>query len=657
MSEGKGVEPGAGGSMSANNLIVKDGVAGGAVGSKASCSNILFKFFVYIFVCFQNLMTSGTVFGWTPLATMLRNDNVFSSDCTKGQTECSSQELQLSVMYTVGSWGFAIGGFCFGIIHDRVGPKLSNVLVSFFAVLGSILVLIASKYAIDGLFTPGFAVYCFGCGGMFYTQFSFTKLFPGNEPTAISILSATVDLSSLVFAVYFVVYDAGSITVSGIFTAQAVIISIFGVAAFVAIHPWDQWEVGESGFQWIWLPRKKPVVHEHHHAPSPASSVNQTSAAEGLPSGAGMQPSSALQSTDGHALNGAADAPESPSVVSDIVVEERRSLDLVRPTASEAHEAPVLDGQDRAEAHGPVSDYAEAIVPSMDSPTVAERQTTEAVEASSSDGSPAEADTEPAHASAVSVDSTTAVAVADAHPGSVAVDVSGDDSGCGAAAEKETDTESEPEISSLRLFIEVVTSRPYILALVFLCAVWIRLSFFLSTARAFLLSVSSNEGQVNTALTALGWIIPAGALSSPLIGMFLQKYGTRWSLVAVTALCSLFTLFVCIPNLGLQYASFVLWSITRTWLFSTYYSFVGVNFSPLVSSRAASLGSLIMSTFGLLQLVLVVISGTTVSFLGVYLILISGLVVQLYVTIALWSPVFPSHSLSPVRPAEPLPHP
>jgi MFS family permease len=184
------------------------------------------------------------------------------------------------------------------------------------------------------------------------------------------------------------------------------------------------------------------------------------------------------------------------------------------------------------------------------------------------------------------------------------------------------------------LFFRTIMSRPYIYLALFLSFSWLRYSLFLSSASEMLVrTYGASESQSLIMLRVYSWIIPAGALTVPIVGKFLERFGSPLSMAVSTALSAALTLTICIPSLYAQYASFVLWAVGRTWLFSTYYATTGM-LPAAVAGRAASFGILIMSTFSLLVMFLFWLGSSPFSgnFIPVFLILISLLIAQMVIS-------------------------
>uniref|UniRef100_A0A7S0HBC4 Major facilitator superfamily (MFS) profile domain-containing protein n=1 Tax=Hanusia phi TaxID=3032 RepID=A0A7S0HBC4_9CRYP len=171
---------------------------------RALCNSETSRTILLVFGLCQSFSCSGIIFGFTAIATALKNIGQYSSLCestndTAGIKHCTAQDLRFSLLYTIGSSALFASFICHGIILDRIGPKVTSCVGLTCISLGFYLLSFSDSNGFDGY--PGaFALIGAGGPGVHLSLFHLTNLFNENvRGTMKSCLVGAFVMSAILF--------------------------------------------------------------------------------------------------------------------------------------------------------------------------------------------------------------------------------------------------------------------------------------------------------------------------------------------------------------------------------------------------------------------------------------------------------------------------
>ncbi|KAI4881232.1 hypothetical protein NFI96_033479 [Prochilodus magdalenae] len=176
---------------------------------------------------------AGVVFGWASLVFVLKTDGYFSDLCVNvteangtAVTDCSAQDEQFSLIFTVASFMNNFLTLPNGFLFDHFGTMATRFLAIFLYTTGTLLVAVSSK-ALSLLFFP--ALSCITVGGIMFllTNIQVGNLFGTHRSTIITLYNGAFDSSSAVFLIIKVLYENGiSLRTSFLFLSACDIIHL-----------------------------------------------------------------------------------------------------------------------------------------------------------------------------------------------------------------------------------------------------------------------------------------------------------------------------------------------------------------------------------------------------------------------------------------------
>ncbi|KAM8807312.1 equilibrative nucleobase transporter 1 [Eudromia elegans] len=157
----------------------------------------------------------GVVFGWASLVYVLKQLGYFQELCLPAagangtaQLDCSGQDEQLSLVFTIASFMNNFMTFPMGYLFDRFGTAVARLVAISFYTTGTLLVAFS---------TPGSAVLLFpamsllSVGGilLILTNMQVGNLFGRHRSVVITLYNGAFDSSSAVFLIIKVLYERG----------------------------------------------------------------------------------------------------------------------------------------------------------------------------------------------------------------------------------------------------------------------------------------------------------------------------------------------------------------------------------------------------------------------------------------------------------------
>uniref|UniRef100_A0A3Q3L9Q9 Solute carrier family 43 member 3a n=1 Tax=Mastacembelus armatus TaxID=205130 RepID=A0A3Q3L9Q9_9TELE len=159
------------------------------------------------------LCFSGVVFGYASLVFVLKEDGYFSQLCvtvpginsTLNSTDCSRQDEQFSLVFTITSFVCNVLNLVNGYIFDQFGTMATRLMAISLYTTGTLLVAFSSAE----LLCP--ALSCIAVGGilLLMTNVQVGNLFATHRSTIITLYNGAFDSSSAVFFVIKVLYEQG----------------------------------------------------------------------------------------------------------------------------------------------------------------------------------------------------------------------------------------------------------------------------------------------------------------------------------------------------------------------------------------------------------------------------------------------------------------
>ncbi|XP_074087604.1 equilibrative nucleobase transporter 1 isoform X1 [Macrotis lagotis] len=161
---------------------------------------------------------SGLIFGWTSLVFVLKSDGYFEDLCEQplvnqtsnatGHAECSAQDSQLSLIFTLASFSNNFMTFPMGYIFDRLGTTVARLIAIVLYAGATFLVAVSSAGTAPMLFAafPMLAV-----GGILFllTNLQVGNLFGKHRSTIITLYNGAFDSSSAIFLIIKILHERG----------------------------------------------------------------------------------------------------------------------------------------------------------------------------------------------------------------------------------------------------------------------------------------------------------------------------------------------------------------------------------------------------------------------------------------------------------------
>ncbi|XP_042305059.1 solute carrier family 43 member 3 isoform X1 [Sceloporus undulatus] len=157
---------------------------------------------------------AGVIFGWASLVFVLKDLGYFQDLCvsvanqTANQTDCSAQDEQLSLIFTIGSFMNNFMTFPTGYIFDRFGTTVARLLAISSYTTGTLLIAFSTAATAVMLF-PALSFLSIGGILLILTNMQVGNLFGKHRSTVITLYNGAFDSSSAVFLVIKLLYEQG----------------------------------------------------------------------------------------------------------------------------------------------------------------------------------------------------------------------------------------------------------------------------------------------------------------------------------------------------------------------------------------------------------------------------------------------------------------
>ncbi|NXF89599.1 S43A3 protein, partial [Eubucco bourcierii] len=156
----------------------------------------------------------GIIFGWASLVFVLKNLDYFVDLCqttitnSSAQPDCSRQDEQLSLVFTIGSFMNNFMTFPMGFIFDRFGTAVAR-LIAISLYTGGILLVAFSTQELAVLLFPAMSMISVGGMLLILTNMQVGNLFGKYRSIIITLYNGAFDSSSAVFLIIKVLYERG----------------------------------------------------------------------------------------------------------------------------------------------------------------------------------------------------------------------------------------------------------------------------------------------------------------------------------------------------------------------------------------------------------------------------------------------------------------
>jgi len=166
------------------------------------------------------VLFAGPIYGFSQIELILKDEGVYK------QADGTFNAVKYNTIITIASTLTAGSGIIIGTVLDHIGPRWLMLMATAFCITACLLF---------GLLDEYMAAFClFALGGMstLLSAFRTGFLFPDRLPLIVSGASCLFDSSSVVFAVFYQLYQHG-VTVKQLFVGYAIIAGVLGVCNFV----------------------------------------------------------------------------------------------------------------------------------------------------------------------------------------------------------------------------------------------------------------------------------------------------------------------------------------------------------------------------------------------------------------------------------------
>ncbi|XP_038641680.1 solute carrier family 43 member 3-like [Scyliorhinus canicula] len=168
---------------------------------------------------FECLGFAGVAFGWASLVLVLKKEDYFLDSCVplhnssdSGErnitTGCDPQDQRFTLVFTVASFAFNVLAFPVGVLFDRLGTWITR-LVAILMYTTATLMIAFSTAASAGLLFPAVSLLAVGGNILVITNIQIGNLFGNRRSTVITLYYGAFATSSAILLLVKVLYEAG----------------------------------------------------------------------------------------------------------------------------------------------------------------------------------------------------------------------------------------------------------------------------------------------------------------------------------------------------------------------------------------------------------------------------------------------------------------
>jgi len=488
--------------------------------------------------------------GWSALSLVFLREGVYRRLCDDGQTTCESQQLRLSLVFTVGTVVLQASSLPIGLFLDQFGPRITTIVGTFVFACGLLLLGLAEP-DVD-LYIPGFALICIGGPCVYFSALVMgAHLWPQRPATITSILSSAVDTSTGVFLVFEVINlytGLKSSTFFFIYLIGPLVLFVLAVLLWPSVNEVEDDPVlaarvrrnsfdtdrSDRSEDTVPMPsslddRFEDTMRSLRISPAPVvapgfgnennNNNNNNNTDNNNNSGNAIRVKKKVKKTK---KNGEADTPE--------------PVDPSKPSpVSSSHSKKKKKKSARGNEHkrNKTSSFLDAVKPSKDQSPARLKEVSFHLDMNKV-GESAEVDRDPSHL--------------------VRSPLSG------RVIFKTTAETTKNQILSIEYWTMLAYITPSI----------VFANFYLSTIPIRLAQHTSDQDDINWLTRAFGIVLPCSLLAAPFIGFLLDRRGHITALTVVQVSSLVKCILQLIPNVWLQIATFIAFACWRAFFYSVY---------------------------------------------------------------------------------------
>ncbi|OQS03397.1 hypothetical protein THRCLA_21176 [Thraustotheca clavata] len=190
-----------------------------------------------VLVC--DVLFSGVIYGWAPLALILQEEGQYQELCKNSTTRCSKQDTQLNLIYSVAAFLSAMISFPVGILLDQIGTKTTMLCAGLLQTSGFLLLGLADSKTFDVL-VIAYSVLAVGGGMTLMGSFASSFLIPRYQTAILAGVSCAFDGSSVVMLGLYSIHETFELTRRTIFIVYAMLcFALYGSLVFL-------WHINEK---------------------------------------------------------------------------------------------------------------------------------------------------------------------------------------------------------------------------------------------------------------------------------------------------------------------------------------------------------------------------------------------------------------------------
>jgi len=205
------------------------------------------KILLVIFGIFSALTTSGIIFGFQALKSILIENKVYFELCENTEennevSQCNEQILKFSLMFSLASTATSAFSLPIGFILDKYGPRVSCYIGSILLFFGCLLFGLSSQ-SFNG-YLIGFLLLGIAGPFIFISTLHFSTVFPNKSGLIMAALTGSFDASSAIFLLFnklFYFFDK-KYSIQSFFLVYMIIPIIIFIANFLLMP--------ETSLQW-----------------------------------------------------------------------------------------------------------------------------------------------------------------------------------------------------------------------------------------------------------------------------------------------------------------------------------------------------------------------------------------------------------------------
>ncbi|CAE7422316.1 SLC43A1 [Symbiodinium natans] len=160
------------------------------------------------FTLFQSFWSTGIVYGWPSLLSLLNSEDVYRHRCEDYAESCPERTLAFNLVFSIGAMVNVSGGVACGFLVDCIGPRKGILIGLVLIIAGSLCLGLAD---VDSEWAWPLAYVFYGLGGccVHLSSFSLGNAFGKAKGVVISCFVAMFSISALAFQVFDLAYRAG----------------------------------------------------------------------------------------------------------------------------------------------------------------------------------------------------------------------------------------------------------------------------------------------------------------------------------------------------------------------------------------------------------------------------------------------------------------